>query len=521
MVAAPAGSGVTAGVNRQSAAALNGQLRPGMSLEVQNLTRRFGGVTALQGVSISVPAGSRHAVIGPNGAGKSTLFRVVSGEFAPSEGLVTLNGQDVGGMPPNRVAALGLARSFQTSSLFLGETVLDNVLLSVMAHRPARRNLWRPLHAQKEAVSRAEAALERMGIHHRAAAPASSLSHGEMRQLELAMVLSQEPRLLMLDEPLAGLSAHEREGVMVLIMNLPRELTVVLIEHDLAFCLDFADTVTVLSNGERLATGTPGEILADPAVQAVYVGSALERQGRAASGAEPQSQVAPLLNAQGLGAAYGSASALENVSLQVRPGEVVAVLGRNGMGKTTLLTTLMGWRKPTGGSVKLNGQEVAGLRPSALSGLGLALVPQGRRVMAELTVDEELRLATRPGKWTLERVYATFPRLLERKRSLSTTLSGGEQQMVAIGRALLQNPRVLLLDEPTEGLSPLMVTVVRDVLLTLRESGETIVLAEQNLDLALAVADRVYVLDHGTVSFEGDAARLAQDRGLVQELMGV
>ena len=136
-------------------------------------------------------------------------------------------------------------------------------------------------------------------------------------------------------------------------------------------------------------------------------------------------------------------------------------------------------------------------------------------------MDEELRLAARPGKWTLARVYETFPRLKERQRSLSTTLSGGEQQMVAIGRALLQNPRVLLLDEPTEGLSPLMVTVVRDVLLQLREAGETILLAEQNLDLALAVSDRVYVLDHGTVAFSGDAAHLSENRGLVQELMGV
>lgn len=491
----------------------------GMALNVQNVTRRFGGLTALKDITIDVPAGARHAVIGPNGAGKSTLFRVVSGEYPPSEGTVTLDGRTVNGLPPNRVAALGLARSFQTSSLFVNDSVLENVVLSVMAHLQASKDFWRPLGSFRDATAKAEAALDRMGLREKEHELAANLSHGEMRQLELSMVLAQEPRILMLDEPLAGLSAHERDHVMNLILNLPRDLTIVLIEHDLPFCLEFADHVTVLSNGELLATGTPDEIRNNPEVQAVYVGSALERHGREVTAQQLAAQ--PILTAKNIGAAYGSAVALEDVSLEVRPGEVVAVLGRNGMGKTTLLTTMMGWRTPTHGQVVLNGKDLTKLRPSDHSHAGMALVPQGRRVLAELTVDEELRLAQRPGKWTLQRVYETFPRLKERQRSFSTTLSGGEQQMVAIGRALLQNPTVLLLDEPTEGLSPLMVTVVRDVLLQLRESGETILLAEQNLDLALAVADRVYVLDHGTVSFDGDAEHLAQNRELVQELMGV
>lgn len=493
--------------------------RSGMPLRVEHVTRRFGGVVALRDVSLDVPAGGRHAVIGPNGAGKSTLFRVVSGEYPPSEGRVILDGQSIGGMPPNKVAALGLARSFQTSSLFTRDTVLENVVLSVLAHLPGRRDLWNPIETQTAALAKAEAALARMDLLSKAHEIAARLSHGEMRQLELAMVLAQDPRILMLDEPLAGLSAHERDHVQQLILNLPRELTTVLIEHDLAFCLDFADHVTVLSNGELLATGTPAEIRANPEVQRVYVGSALERHGREVSA--DQLAAAPILTVDSLGAAYGSAVALEGASLEVRPGEVVAVLGRNGTGKTTLLTTMMGWRQPTHGTVTLAGRDLTNLRPSDHSHAGMALVPQGRRVMAELSVDEELRLAARPGKWTLARVYETFPRLKERQRSLSTTLSGGEQQMVAIGRALLQNPRVLLLDEPTEGLSPLMVTVVRDVLLQLREAGETILLAEQNLDLALAVSDRVYVLDHGAVAFSGDAAHLSENRQLVQELMGV
>jgi branched-chain amino acid transport system ATP-binding protein len=499
-----------------SAAAMAGTA---LALNVQHVTRRFGGVVALKDVSVKVAAGERHAIIGPNGAGKSTLFRVINGEYAPSEGQVLLGERDISGLAPDRVAALGVARSFQTSSLFPEDTVLENVILAVMAHTPARRGLWRPLSAHTGATDQARAALAHMGLTARADAMAGTLSHGEQRQLELAMVLAQKPQLLLLDEPLAGLSTVEREHVMQLIQGLPPELTILLIEHDLPFCLAFADQITVLSNGEHLATGTPDEIRSNEQVQAVYVGSALERQLQPTRTVTADQAV--LLGVSGLNAGYGSTLAVDQVSLEVRPGEVVAVLGRNGMGKSTLLNTLMGWKKPLAGEVVFGGQQIGGLDPARLSRLGLALVPQGRRMLAELTVDEELRLSVRPGRWTLPRVYDTFPRLRERQRSYTTTLSGGEQQMVAIGRALLQNPRVLLLDEPTEGLSPLMVTVVRDVLLSLRESGETILLAEQNLDLALAVADRVYVLDHGQVVFSGDAGHLAGNRTLVQELMGV
>ena len=505
------------------------QATPGLALSVCGLTQRFGGVTALRTITLDVAAGSRHAVIGPNGAGKSTLFRVICGEYPPSEGVIRLDGRALNGLSPDRVAALGVARSFQTSSLFPQMSVLHNVVLAVLAHLPARRDLWRPLKAHTQARERAAAVLERMGLLAQADVLAGSLPHGQKRQLELAMVLAQAPRLLLLDEPLAGLSAPERQHVTRLLLGLPRELTTVLTEHDLPFCLEFADRVTVLSGGGHLLTGTPAEVRASEAVQAVYVGQALdagrvsERQGGevgARIGAQNGSSP-PLLDVSDLSAGYGSAQALAGVSLSVRPGEVVAVLGRNGAGKTTLLTTLMGWRSPTGGTVTLGGQPVTGLAPAALSARGLALVPQGRRMLTGLSVDEELRLAARPGRWMLAGVYGTFPRLLERRRSLSTTLSGGEQQTLALGRALLQNPRLLLLDEPTEGLSPLMVGVLKGVLKGLRESGETVLLAEQNLDLALAVADRVYVLDHGAVIHSGDAAQLAGDRALLRKLMGV
>src|SRR5690606_23811447 len=189
--------------------------------------------------------------------------------------------------------------------------------------------------------------------------------------------------------------------------------------------------------------------------------------------------------------------------------------------KTTLLHALAGFLRPRAGRIAVEGRDVTGRTPLELARAAVALVPQGRRLFPDLTVEEQLLLGARPGRWSLERVWDLFPRLRERRSLLATRLSGGEQQMLAIARALLRNPRVLVLDEPSEGLSPLLVRTLMDVLGTLRDEGETILLAEQNAAMALSVADRAYVLERGRIVHEDDAPSMARKPVLLRRLLGV
>ena len=219
---------------------------------------------------------------------------------------------------------------------------------------------------------------------------------------------------------------------------------------------------------------------------------------------------------------YGDSHVLHGVSLSVGDGEVLTILGRNGMGKTTLVRSIIGFTPPREGSVRLKGEDVAGWPPYRLVERGVALVPQGRRVFPSLTVKENLEVARRGnGRWSLERVYELFPRLRERAANRANKLSGGEQQMLAIGRALMCNPDLLLMDEPTEGLAPLLVREVGRVIGELKREGLSILLVEQNLPLALGVADRVHILSRGQIVYSGAPAALSADEDVKSRYLGV
>ena len=291
---------------------------------------------------------------------------------------------------------------------------------------------------------------------------------------------------------------------MALLRGLPAHIGFVLIEHDLDIALRVVDRVTVLHNARVLKHGSPAEIENDAEVQAIYMG---ER--------------APLiLEIRNLDVYYGRAHALQGVSLALDHG-VLAVVGRNGMGKTTLCNAVTGLVRASG-SVKLAGEEILGLAPNVITGKGVGYVPQGRRVWPSLSVDEHLRLARRRGPWTVERIYQTFPRLAERKGNGGAELSGGEQQMLAISRALLFNPKLLVMDEPTEGLAPIIVQQVVAMLKALAAEGEiSVLLIEQNLGVAIDVADTVDVMVNGRIARSMPTAELAADRELQQRLLGV
>ncbi len=219
---------------------------------------------------------------------------------------------------------------------------------------------------------------------------------------------------------------------------------------------------------------------------------------------------------------YGDSHVLHKVSLTLRQGQLLALLGRNGAGKSTTLGTVMGWLKPRAGQISVFGTSIGGLAPEAIVAQGVALVPQGRRIFPSLTVRENLLVAQRgKGHWNMERVYQTFPRLGERKQQSAGALSGGEQQMLAIGRALMSNPRVLMMDEPSEGLAPQIVAEVGRIIASLRAEGLSIILVEQNLDLAMSLADEVAILNTGRVVAVGKASDIKDDHETLDRHLGV
>lgn len=241
-------------------------------LEIEGLTKRFGGVIAADGISLALPTGELHAIIGPNGAGKSTLIGQLTGEVVPDSGRIHFDGQEITDLPVYRRSQLGLARSFQVTTLFPEFTALDNVALSVQAHSGHSFRFWRNARSEIELREPARAALTRAGLAERATTLVADLSHGERRQLEIAMALAGRPRMLLLDEPMAGMGQEESSRLLKLLRALKGTVTVMLIEHDIDAVFALADRISVLVYGRIIATGDPAAIRADPAVREAYLG---------------------------------------------------------------------------------------------------------------------------------------------------------------------------------------------------------------------------------------------------------
>jgi len=492
-------------------------LRPdvplGTVLEVSAAVKSFGGFRAVADASLAVCAGEVHALIGPNGAGKTTLFNLVSGMFPPDHGTVRLAGRDIHALPPHRICRQGLARSFQITNLFRGLSIYENLRLSVQACHPRRFDAWRDVDGYPEMHAQTAELVKFLGLEGIEEIEAGALSYGGQRLVDLGIALASRPRMLLLDEPLAGLAAAERERVSSLVKNVAAKIPVLIVEHDIDRVLGFSHKVTVMNQGQVLMTGTPDEVRADRRVQEVYTGKGTPPvTGRAAGEAK---ESPPLLRFEGVNAFYGKSHVLDDATLDVRPGEIVALLGRNGAGKSTLLKTLAGLVPPASGRIELAGRDIAGLPAPDIARLGVGYVPQGRGLFAGMTVADNLALGrlarATDGKtgvvWSEEKIYEYFPRLKERRNVAADYLSGGEQQMAAVARALSGNVSLLLLDEPFEGLAPTVVQELFRVFDRLRRET-AIVIVEHNLDLVLALADRVFALGRGAVLHRGPAAPL-------------
>jgi branched-chain amino acid transport system ATP-binding protein len=242
-------------------------------LETQALTKSFGALTAVNGVSLGVEAGTLHSIIGPNGAGKTTLFNLLTGTFPPTSGRILLDGRDITGTPAHRVAHLGLARSYQRTSVFPAFSLLENVWVAAFATGRSWRGLaWRKTERYAEVTARARQALADVGLGGKADAPAREISHGEQRQLELAIALAAAPRVLLLDEPAAGLSPEETRKMVALVRSLKGRYTIVLIEHKMDIIMSVSDRISVMHFGSLIAEGTPAEIQKNPEVRRAYLG---------------------------------------------------------------------------------------------------------------------------------------------------------------------------------------------------------------------------------------------------------
>jgi branched-chain amino acid transport system ATP-binding protein len=506
-------------------------------LRCEGLTKRFGGVLAIDQVSLTIPEGSIFAVIGPNGAGKSTLFNMISGSIKPDQGKVEFAGQSMVGLKPHRIAACGVARTFQLIRLFATATVAENVLIGAdLRHAgstigtalglPSSRN------ENRKTLALAEAALSFCGIRQLAGAIAGSLSYGDQRRTEIARALATSPRILLLDEPAAGMNPTERRRLGELIRNIRDSgITVVIVEHDMKLIMEISDEVLVLDSGRVLALGSPELVRGDPKVIEAYLGRQQDRTiepgkfsgtVRAEQDAEKKQSS---LRVRNLKVAYGLIEAVHHIDLDIESGEIVSLIGANGAGKTSTLLAISGVHRASGGTVVLNGEHIERWPAHRIAGAGVAHVPEGRRIFPRMTVWENLAMggyATHmlPNDADLEHIFTLFPILRHRLGQQGGTLSGGEQQMLAMARALVSKPNLLLLDEPSMGLAPQLVQLIFGLIAEINRSGVSILLVEQNAEMALRVSDRAYVLEAGSVRLSGMASTLLDNKEIQAAYLG-
>jgi branched-chain amino acid transport system ATP-binding protein len=518
-----------------------------VKLELRNISKSFGGLRALKDVSFTLQEGELTALIGPNGAGKSTLINAICGSYRPTTGTVLFSDRVINTLRPHEINRLGIVRTFQGLELFRNLTLRENV----MAGGVAKTGLGvmhsllggRLVRATQTTLSRlADDMLEIVGLIHRKDDIAGVLPAGQQRLLAIARALASGAGWLLLDEPAAGLNTVEKQELAAAIKRLRKfHKTILFIEHDMAFVGSIAERIIVLDQGVVIADGFPGEVRANERVLSAYLGVRSISVDRTESSRVIRSADARCLEVENLTVRYRGLQALNGVSLEVNRGELVAIVGANGAGKSTLLKRVAGMVAADQGSIRLNGTEITSQPPRQIVTAGVSLTPEGRELFSSLSVIDNLRLGRyvhigRAEKWlprsltrgsidaraeeVVERVFQLFPRLRERSSQRAGTLSGGEGQMLAIGRALMSSPKLLMLDEPSLGLAPQIVAEILERLQELKRTGLTILLVEQNARAALEIADRGYVLEIGRVVAEGTGKHLLESERITKAYLG-
>ena len=526
--------------------------KEGLVLEANHVTIRFGGLTAVSDFNLEIKPGDLVGLIGPNGAGKTTVFNMLTGVYKPTDGEIFVNEQPTEHLKPYEITSAGkadkgrtgFARTFQNIRLFKELSVLDNVKIGGHTHyqystAAAVLHTKRFELAEEAAEREAIDLLTIFGLQDRARDTAKSLPYGDQRRLEIARALASRPKLLLLDEPAPGLNDSETHDLLHTILDIHSRfegIAILVIEHNMELMMELCkERIVVLNFGITIASGTAEQVRANPKVIEAYLGEPQESvEILPTEKHEIRSESQPVLTVSGLEVSYGNVTALHGINLDVKKGEIVTLIGANGAGKTTTLRTISGLLKPRKGEVSYDRNivgdkqdiiNITGDKPHHITAMGVSHVPEGRGIFANLTVHDNLELGAylRKDKVTqseYDRIFELFPVLKERIKQNAGTLSGGEQQMLAISRALMAKPNVLLLDEPSLGLAPQMVQTIFRVIKEINAEGTTILLVEQNAHMALMTAHRGYVMETGRIVLSGDASQLLTDERIKKAYLG-
>lgn len=518
-------------------------------LSAKEISVDFGGVRALDGVNIDVPRGRVVAVVGPNGSGKSTLFNAITGFVRLNAGRVLLDDTEIHRLPSRKRVALGIARTFQTPRINPDMSVEQTIwcaltakgqltLFGAMVQHPIAHSF------ELQVRQKARDLLARMGLSEVASVPMGELPMGLVRLVDVARAMALSPKFLLLDEPAAGLSADEQGVLKEQVRRVTAEgVGVLLVEHNFGFVEHLSEVLTVLQRGRIIAHGTPAEVRDDQGFVTAYLGSTgrpgshtseqmpvegMAEDSGAHTAVAPVREVLnpqPVLLCQEIEARYGKAQVTFGLNLELRAGEVVALLGANGAGKTSFLGAILGLVQASG-SIQVNESSIDAAPGFKRPRLGVGLVPEVRgNVFPSMSVDENLAVAARHHRsgersHHLEEVHELFPILQERSRTQAGMLSGGEQQMLALGMALLLQPKVLLMDEPTQGLAPAMFDVLERAITRISKDGIAVLVAEQNLTFAKRVASRFVVLSAGRIQLEANAGEIEDESTLQRAYFG-